>query len=300
MNDFVNLILAKLREGLIFAVLAVIVAAAAIAAAYIIAKKRGRRTTFPIARTVSAVLLVAVAAVIVYATLIRTSAYSAVNLHLFRAFREAWNNYSLQNWLNLLLNVAMFVPVGLLLPIIFKAFECWYVTVGTGIAASAAIELIQLCSGRGLCDVDDVAANVIGTAIGYCLVMIFIRARGGKKSWMVYAAIPAAAALFLGGVFAFYQLKPYGNLDIAPDYTVSTKGVHWQFDFTPSDSAASAAVYKSEKYDRESCRAFAEQFFQAVGGTFDDVAYYDDETWFMSHSSGRLLTVNHSGKGHTS
>lgn len=294
MNDFVKMIFSELRSGLVLAAFVVVIAVAAIAVAYIIRKKRGTSGKFPSGRTVAALLLVATAAVILYATLARSSGYGGMgNLHLLRAWREAWNNYSLKNWLNLLLNVAMFVPVGFLLPIIHRVFEKWYLMLGVGLAATLIIELAQLITGRGLFDVDDIVANALGTMIGYCFIMILRRARVRSKSWMLYASLPVASALLLVGTVIVYNAKPYGNLEIAPSYTVNTSGIEWQVDFVPSDAPVTAAVYKSETYDKSSCDAFAEEFFREIGTTTDDISYYDDETWYMNHSDGNSLIVHH-------
>lgn len=294
MNDFVKMIFSEMKSGLVLAALVVVIAVAVIAALYIIRKKRGVSGRLLSSRTLAALFLAAAAAVILYATLARSSGYGGRgNLHLLRAWYEAWNNYSLKNWLNLLLNVAMFVPVGFLLPIIHRVFEKWYIMFGAALDSTLTIELTQLATGRGMFDVDDIAANALGTMIGYCLIMIFRRARGRKKSWIFYSALPTSAALILIVTVIVYNVKPYGNLEIAPNYTINTSGIEWQVDVIPSDAAIRGAVYKSDTYDKSSCDIFAKEFFAGIGVTDYDTSYYDDETWYMNHAAGDSLKVNH-------
>ena len=74
-----------------------------------------------------------------------------------------------------LLNVAMFIPLGYLLPYIFD----WYRrsirrrTVITGFLASLLIENVQLVTKHGFYDVDDLVTNTIGAWIGQGLYVLF-------------------------------------------------------------------------------------------------------------------------------
>ncbi len=63
----------------------------------------------------------------------------------------------------LLANIALFVPFGILLPLAFKAK--WWVTDLAGLGTTLTIELVQPLFGRS-CDIDDVIANTLGTVIG--------------------------------------------------------------------------------------------------------------------------------------
>jgi len=118
------------------------------------------------------------------ATVLRGAGLRGSNFHLFRAWREAWNIMSFKNWANVLLNIAMFVPLGILLPWIHKLFRKWYVMLGSGFACSLAIEIFQAITGRGLFDVDDLFANTLGAIFGYGLYKAVeeIRSRYGYNA----------------------------------------------------------------------------------------------------------------------
>ncbi len=47
---------------------------------------------------------------------------SSMNLHLFSSYRQAWNTFTLLNWQFVILNIIMFVPLGILLPLFHKRF----------------------------------------------------------------------------------------------------------------------------------------------------------------------------------
>jgi glycopeptide antibiotics resistance protein len=74
---------------------------------------------------------------------------------------------------NIFGNILMFIPLGFLLPIFHPAFKKWRITIITGFASSALIELTQLFSrlihNYRHIDIDDVILNTFGVAIGYFL-----------------------------------------------------------------------------------------------------------------------------------
>ena len=67
----------------------------------------------------------------------------------------------------ILTNVIMFVPVGVLAGSIWRWKGLW-----TAAGLSIAIELLQLVTSRGLCEFDDVIHNMVGAVIGVGIVMI--------------------------------------------------------------------------------------------------------------------------------
>jgi len=72
--------------------------------------------------------------------------------------------------MNLLGNILMFVPFGFLVPLFWRKEEHHPVIITfMGCLFSAFVEMIQLETGLGSCDVDDVILNTIGTILGYLL-----------------------------------------------------------------------------------------------------------------------------------
>ena len=65
-----------------------------------------------------------------------------------------------------LMNVAVFVPVGVLLGCAFRSMTWWKVLLLGG-CISVIIEVMQFCFKRGLAETDDVMHNTLGCLIGY-------------------------------------------------------------------------------------------------------------------------------------
>lgn len=95
-----------------------------------------------------------------------------LRLELFWSWKQ-WNIQKNQ----ILTNVIMFIPVGVIAGWLWRWKGLW---VAAGM--SLLIELLQLVSGRGLCEADDVIHNCLGAAVGIGIVMICNKMRGGAKN----------------------------------------------------------------------------------------------------------------------
>ena len=116
-------------------------------------------------------ILIAYFGVVVGVTLLlRGSYYGYANdvIHpLFYSYREAWIHWSAAAWRNIIFNFCMFVPLGIWLPVGFKAFRKFWRTYLAGFMVTLLIETVQLVTHRGIFEWDDVLGNTVGTMIGY-------------------------------------------------------------------------------------------------------------------------------------
>ena len=72
-------------------------------------------------------------------------------------------------------NIVLFIPFGLLFPLVFKNWMRWF-TIPVGAFISAAIEYTQLVTGRGYCQLDDFA-------IGFFIYLILC------AGWLIWKKI---------------------------------------------------------------------------------------------------------------
>lgn len=72
-----------------------------------------------------------------------------------------------------IMNIVVFIPVGLLLSIAFKQVTWWKVLL-VGCNISAVIELLQFFLMRGFSEVDDVMHNSLGCILGYVMSVTFV------------------------------------------------------------------------------------------------------------------------------
>ena len=293
MHDFVSYLFYLLQRGMRFAVPTALVCGLILAVYYAVCRRRGRR--FPWGKAVCALLLVGWAAVTVFVTLLRSEpnefAARQCNLQLFLAWREAYQRFTLQIWLNVLLNIALFIPLGFLLPLLSKPFRKWYAALGAGFGVSLLIELAQLFTGSGMCDVDDLFTNTLGAMLGWCAAMLVLALHQKNRTWPRYCALPAAFALALSAIFISYAAQPYGNLRDASFTTADLSAVRWSVDFALDEGSKTARVYRSQTLGNADADRFAAEFAAAHGVEFPDIDYYDDTALYMNHSTGDFLNV---------
>jgi glycopeptide antibiotics resistance protein len=76
-------------------------------------------------------------------------------------------------------NVALFLPLGFLLPLLAPRMDRLWRTAGAGFALSAAVELSQVAfPGVRRADVNDVLMNTLGAAIGFLAYRLAARDAG--------------------------------------------------------------------------------------------------------------------------
>lgn len=97
-----------------------------------------------------------------------------VELIPFYNYADIWNGIDYKRELmEILLNVALFVPIGYLLGgMVRKGFVKVLLI---GCMLSFLIELLQLATGRGLCETNDVIHNTVGCMVGYAVAMALKR-----------------------------------------------------------------------------------------------------------------------------
>ena len=82
----------------------------------------------------------------------------------------SWKQWNVQKE-QILTNVAMFIPIGVLAGWLWKWRGLWFAA-----GLSLLVEVLQLITSRGLLEFDDVFHNMIGAVLGVGIVMV-----AGKK-----------------------------------------------------------------------------------------------------------------------
>ena len=79
--------------------------------------------------------------------------------------------------LNIIGNFAMFIPTGIITPLIYKHLDSLKKTVLTGFSITLAIEIIQLPFASRASDIDDLILNTAGCLAGYGILCLVRRIR---------------------------------------------------------------------------------------------------------------------------
>lgn len=84
--------------------------------------------------------------------------------------------------LNVVGNVCLFIPSGVLLPLLDRRLDRFWKVVGAGALMSLGVELLQLPFSVRSTDIDDLIMNTCGAAIGCGVICLLRRDRLKKQS----------------------------------------------------------------------------------------------------------------------
>ena len=77
--------------------------------------------------------------------------------------------------INIIGNISMFIPTGIIMPILYKRLDCFWKVLLAGAGLSVVIEMIQLLFPGSVTDIDDLILNTVGVAIGYGIYKLVCR-----------------------------------------------------------------------------------------------------------------------------
>ncbi|RVU71250.1 MULTISPECIES: VanZ family protein [Lactobacillus] len=115
-----------------------------------------------------------------------------INLHFDRPLSEINLVFMKETWkliyapsrvdfiYNLFGNVLCFIPLGILVPLVFSKKQTFWWTTLIGMIFSIIIECLQFFLETGVSDIDDVFFNTCGMMLGYLLYWL------GKKIWQKF------------------------------------------------------------------------------------------------------------------
>ncbi len=114
--------------------------------------------------------------------------YNLIPFHEIKRYFNYWDVVGAEVFcLNIFGNIILFIPLGFFIPALFTGKGHYPLeAIIICFLFSVAVEVIQLVTRLGSCDVDDVILNTLGGIIGYIIYRIysFIRRRsyGRKKT----------------------------------------------------------------------------------------------------------------------
>lgn len=223
---------------------------------------------------------------------------------LFYSYKEAWIDASITSWRNIVLNIFMFVPFGFLFPLGIKKFQsCWKTSL-CGFAFTILIELVQLISGKGIFECDDILNNVIGTMIGYGIFEIWkwIVSKEKKAIRIVFMhQIPLllTCTAFLG-IYAVYTNQELGNLNTQYVTKINQDLLNVESEQNYIEEETMLPVYCVPYASVAETQHFAEAFFENLGDELDASSNdIYDETAVYKSKNGYSLWMDYNGMNYS-
>ncbi len=199
---------------------------------------------------------------------------------LFYSYKDAWVDFSIISWRNIILNICMFIPLGFLLPIGIRFFRSFWKVSLVGFLFTVLIEVSQLILKRGMFELDDLLDNTVGTMIGYGLyVLLMYMLHRFQKKWKfdkpLYQVLLLQLPLLITcSVFAFiflsYQNQELGN--VSEQYIIPYDSNKLQVSTKETYSTQSEVlpVYVVPSLTKEETAYFAESLFGMLGTSLDE------------------------------
>lgn len=297
MHEFVRSLFYLLQRGMYLVIPAALLCVVALAFAW--GYFRAKRRPFPWKKAAALLVLVGWFVLMIFVTVLRHESYvfRDYNFYLFRAWIEAWNRFTVQSWLNIMLNIAMFVPLGFLLPVLCRWADKWNRMLLAGFGTSMLVEVIQLITRRGIFDIDDLFTNTLGAMLGWSILMLLRtllhRESGWGKRCCGYLVVPVSFVLVMAVLFGYYAVKPYGNLPDTAVGKANLRNVQWELPAELDDPPTTAPIFWAGGIDKEASEQFVQAFAERLGITFPDIMYYDTMIIYLNHSSGDFLSHNY-------
>ena len=98
-----------------------------------------------------------------------------VDLELFSTFR-----INKRNTAYVIENILLFIPFGYVCPWYLKSLRGFWRCAGSGFLTTLLIETLQLVTGRGIFQIDDILTNLIGSIIGYLFFILLWGLQGRR------------------------------------------------------------------------------------------------------------------------
>lgn len=93
-----------------------------------------------------------------------------------------------RSMVNLVGNVVIFIPLGMLIPLLWKKMRSFFKVSAVGLACTCCIEFIQLFIGRSV-DIDDIILNLTGAMAGYAIALLCMKYRPALRRKYVLSQI---------------------------------------------------------------------------------------------------------------
>lgn len=111
------------------------------------------------------------------------------------------------------LNIVLFVPLGLLAPMIWQKLDKLTNILGVGLGFTLLIEVSQLLNFRST-DIDDVILNVLGAAVGFVIYKLWDKITKSKYQVNSPATVELALCILVSFVSRFFLYNEMGLMSL--------------------------------------------------------------------------------------
>ena len=173
----------------------------------------------------------------------------SVNLSLISGYVSAWNQWSYSELQLIIFNMLMFAPLGFLLPFLTERGKKFPLACLISLGVTFFIEMLQLATGRGIFELDDLLHNFIGSIFGYFVAMFFLDCANNRKirvkPFFCMLVIPLIFTIGIFSAVLVYHNQKYGNWAFVPAEKQDLSIVSIESSLDLSDEPARMPIYRN-------------------------------------------------------
>ena len=192
---------------------------------------------------------------LIYETKVQCNFIESLYNSNWRPLHFIWNGYE-NEFEQFMLNIIMFIPLGVFLPSVFPKTSKWMSVISKALFISALIEILQFLTGRHA-DINDLIANTMGAATGYALYIIycFINNKNKVSAFIVKKNILIKAILLVIIIPSLIPITYTVYVALLPYGYTPVQSIRLQNDalinVVLSDFEAEKTIYKEISVDSE-------------------------------------------------
>ena len=170
-------------------------------------------------------------------------------------------------------NFAAFIPFGMIIPLLFQCSFRRFITLFVFLIT--ILETVQMLSGSGAFDVDDIIINSLGASVGYAAQRIVTRNRDQLKGickMVLMAAVFALATIFIIGGINDYLENGEGETAALNELSLKDGSVQWDESLSGFTVAGEEVAPQINLYSRKNIQT--NEFSYHLNGNYKKLTGY--------------------------
>lgn len=223
--------------------------------------------------------------------------YGWYSIDLFHEYRSLARSFTAGAFINIGMNILIFVPFGFLFTLPFGERRSRWLVIPLGMLATLIVEFVQLVTRCGIADVDDLFNNTLGVLCGFALARMCMNILTRRALRAVICAVLTLA--FLSPPFIAWGISSSSSYGVSSYEPGGRAPVTGEIVFSPAaeefigGGQRTYEFYSTAGGTLDDARACAERFFANFGLECDMEDLYDESAYLRDGPD--FVFYNYSG-----
>lgn len=222
------------------------------------------------------------------------------NGSLFAVYEQAAIHFSASAIINIVFNILLFVPWGILFYIPLKDSRKRILIIPAGIIVSILIEFSQYIFSCGIADVADIFNNSLGVVMGYAIISAYFCLKERHiKAALISLLVIFIVMAFPGSVYIISAKRAYGisEYDEVCGLSFDPEDVFICEDLDHALFGKPIPIYSAKFGSQEDALKTAEYIYGHLGTCIGDTIQYDEECFIFDQNREFCIRYFYAGPG---